>query len=63
MYVDGGEEICLQKVTNTPCTVISEMEKGQKKRIETNHSSKSRTTVVNISVCSLFLLLSTFLLK
>ena len=39
------------KSNNTPCTVISEMEKGQKKRIETNHiPSKSGTTVVNISI-------------
>ena len=55
VYVDGGGRDLLTKVTNTPCTVISEMEKGQKKRIETNHiPSKSGTTVVNISVCSLF---------
>ena len=43
------------KSTNTPCTLISEMEKGEKKRIETNHiPSKSGTTVVNILVCGLF---------
>jgi len=62
--VFGGGKDLIAKVTNTPCTVISKMEKDKKKRIETNHipsksgtthiPSKSGTTVVNILVCSLF---------
>lgn len=55
VHVYGGGRDLITKVTNTPCAVISEMEKGKKKRIKTNHiPSKSGTTVVNILVCSLF---------
>ena len=55
VHVFGGGKDLIAKVTNTPCTVISKMEKDKKKRIETNHiPSKSGTTVVNILVCSLF---------
>ena len=55
VHVYGGGRDLITKVTNTPCTLISEMEKGEKKRIETNHiPSKSGTTVVNILVCGLF---------
>ena len=55
VHVFGGGKDLIAKVTNTPCTVISKMEKDKKKRIETDHiPSKSGTTVVNILVCSLF---------
>ena len=55
VHVYGGGRDLITKVTNTSCTLISKMEKGKKKRIETNHiPSKSGTTVVNILVCGLF---------
>ena len=41
VHVYGGGRDLMTKVTNTPCAVISKMEKGKKKRIKTNQQIRN----------------------